>query len=151
MRVKSDSKLHAASKAFLRFLDLGGQLKFADLTPALLRKYVAQSIPVITGLSATYLYRTQRECGENNAYDDVRGEPAGHFVVLCGYDRQRKTLSVADPLLPNPVASTPIYSVDIHRVLNAILLGVLTYDANLLIIRPGRKLRRYVKFDTGRR
>jgi hypothetical protein len=151
MRVKDDPKLHAASEAFLRFLDLGGRLRFTDLTPALLRKYVSQSIPVLTGLSATYLYRTQREYGENNDYDDVRGEPAGHFVVLCGYDRQKKTLSVADPLLPNPVSSLPIYSVDIHRVLNAILLGVLTYDANLLVIRPGRKQRSHAKLDPGRR
>ncbi len=141
MLVKTDPKLQRASEGFLRFLELGGELKFADLTPALLRKYVAQSAPLITGLSSTYLYQTPREFGDNCDYDDVRGEPTGHFVVLCGYDRNQKTISVADPLLPNPVAETQIYAVDIHRAINAILLGVLTYDANLLIIRPGRKSR----------
>ena len=143
MRAKSDPKLHVASKGYLRFLELGGKLRFKDLTPALIRKYVARSIPVITGLSATFLYRTQREVGYNGDYDDVAGEPSGHFVVLCGYSRTNRTLSVADPQLPNPVASTQIYEVGIHRVLNAILLGVLTYDANLLIIQPGKKGRHH--------
>jgi hypothetical protein len=139
MRVKKDPKLHQASEGYLRFLDLGGQLKSDDLTATLIRKYVAQSIPVLTGLSSTYLHQTPREFGVSCDHDDVRGEPAGHFVVLCGYDREKRTLSVADPLSPNPLSEAPIYSVSIHRVLNAILLGVLTYDANLLIIRPGRK------------
>lgn len=149
MAVKDDPKLLQASEAYLRFLDLGGQLKSTDLTPALVRKFVAQSIPVLTGLSSTYLYQTPREYGDNCDYDDVRGEPAGHFVVLCGYDRKNRTVSVADPLLPNPVADTQIYSVGIHRVLNAILLGVLTYDANMLILRPGRKTLHHVKPVTG--
>jgi len=139
MRAKDDPKLHRASEGYLRFLDLGGQLKTADLTPGLLRKYVARSIPVITGLSSTYLHQSPREFGKNCDHDDVRGEPAGHFVVLCGYDQEARTLSVADPFLPNPLATTHIYSVSIHRVLNAILLGVLTYDANLLIIKPGKE------------
>jgi len=143
MRVKDDPKLQLASAGYLRFLDLGGQLTTADLTSALLRKYVAQSIPVITGLSSTYLHQTPREFGENCDHDDIRGEPAGHFVVLCGYNRKEKTLSVADPLSPNPLSAGQIYSISIHRVLNAILLGILTYDANLLIITPGKGVGRH--------
>jgi hypothetical protein len=34
-------------------------------------------------LSATYLYQTKREF--DNEYDDIRGNPVGHFVVICGY------------------------------------------------------------------
>jgi len=104
-----------------------------------LRRYVKRSIPVITGLSSTYLYRTPREYGPNCDYDDVRGEPTGHFVVLCGYNKESRTVQVADPLLPNPVATSQLYDVNIDRVLCAVLLGVLTYDANLLVIQPRRK------------
>lgn len=136
MRVKDDAKLHAASEGYLRFLELGGQLRLEDLTLDLIRRYVKNGLPVITGLSATYLYRTPREYGPQSDYDDVRGEPSGHFVVLCGYDPERRTIAVADPLLPNPVADRQLYEVPIERVLCAILLGVLTYDANLLIIQP---------------
>lgn len=136
MAVKDDPKLQMASRGYLRFLEQGGELRFEDLTPALLRRYLKRSHPVITGLSATYLYRTPREFGPDCRYDDLRGEPTGHFVTLCGYDQSQRSIRVADPLLPNPVAETQIYEVGIERVLCAILLGVLTYDANLLIISP---------------
>jgi hypothetical protein len=138
MQYKKDPKLSAASQAYLDFLDLGGQLRFEDLTSALVRKYLKRSIPVLTGLSATYLYRSAREFGPRADYDDIRGEPSGHFVVLCGYDREERTVLVADPLLPNPVAESQLYEINIDRVICSILLGVLTYDANLLIIQPGK-------------
>ncbi len=139
MTVKKDPRLLVASEAFLKYLDLGGELKFEDLTHSLMRRYLKREIPVITGLSATYLYRTPREFGPTCDYDDVRGEPSGHFVVLCGYDKESRSIRVADPLLPNPVAATSIYEVGIDRVVCSILLGVLTYDANLLVIQPGEK------------
>lgn len=136
MEYKSDDKLHVASNAYLRYLDLGGELRLEDLTPSLLRRYVKRGIPVLTGLSSTYLYRTPREYGPACDYDDLRGEPSGHFVVLCGYNKDSRTVQIADPLLPNPMAPKQLYDVSIDRVLCAILLGVLTYDANLLIIQP---------------
>ena len=139
MACKPDERLQVASRAYLDFLALGGELRMEDLTSRLLRRYVKSSTPVITGLSSTYLYRTPREHGENCDYDDIRGEPTGHFVVLCGYHKESRTIQLADPLLPNPVAHTQLYDVSIERLLCAILLGVLTYDANLLIIRPRRK------------
>ncbi len=92
--------------------------------------------PIITGLSATYLYRTAREYGPGDEYDDVRGEPSGHFVLLCGYDRPKRTVLVADPLLENPISPDLYYEVGIDRLVGSILLGILTYDANLLIIEP---------------
>lgn len=143
MLFKDDPKLHAASRGYLQFLELGGKLCFEDLTLDLIRRYVKKELPIITGLSATYLYRTPREYGPQGEYDDVRGEPSGHFVVLCGYNKKNRTISVADPLLPNPVADQQIYEVPIQRVLCAILLGVLTYDANLLIIQPPSQRNRH--------
>jgi hypothetical protein len=131
---KKSRSLATATDAFLEYLERGGQLRFEDLTTKLIRKYLNKRIPILTGLSATYLYRSMREHGAHSEFDDVRGEPAGHFVVLCGYDKLRHMVLVADPLHPNPVSKTPYYEVDIERLLCAILLGVLTYDANLLIL-----------------
>lgn len=136
MAVKEDPKLHVASRAYLEFLELGGQLRFEDLTKTLIRQYLRRSIPILTGLSATYLYRAAREHGPADEYDDIRGTPSGHFVVLCGYDRERRTVLVADPLVSNPVGSGQYYDIDLNRVICSILLGVTTYDANLLIVRP---------------
>jgi hypothetical protein len=62
--------------------------------------------------------------------------------VLCGYDKQQRKVLVADPYLPNPLADDHYYDVELDRLVCAILLGVLTYDANLLIIEPGRKTKR---------
>ena len=136
MKVKHSRKLHAASRAFLEYLSLGGDLRYADLTGRLIRKYLLRSQPIITGLSATCLYGSPREYGPQSDYDDVRGEPAGHFVVLCGYHRENRTVLVADPLQGRPGGTGQNYEVGIDRVLCAILLGVLTYDGNLLILAP---------------
>lgn len=139
---KQDQKLRVATGAYVDFLQLGGVVRFEDLTTRLIRRYVAAGTPVVTGLSSTYLYRATREYGSENVEDDVRGLPAGHFVVLCGYDKERRTVHIADPLHPNPLGLGNVYAVAIERVLCAILLGVLTYDANLLVIEPRGKRKR---------
>jgi hypothetical protein len=139
MKAKKDPKLHTATEAYLEFLELGGEVRLEDLTTSLIRKYLNKSVPLLAGLSATYLYQSPREFGRDGNWDDVKGESAGHFVVLCGYNRERRTVLIADPLFPNPVSQRHTYIVNIDRVLCAILLGVLTYDASLLIIRPARK------------
>jgi len=99
---KDSPKLRVATDAYLEFLDRGGVIRFRDLTPGLMRGYLKRAIPVLTGLSATYLYRTPRERLSPDEYDDVRGKPSGHFVVVCGYDPKRRHVGIADPLLPNP-------------------------------------------------
>lgn len=134
---KSDRKLLFTTDAYLEFLSLGGWIRFRELTTRFIRETLAESIPILTGLSATYLHRTPREIGDTNHPDDIRGEPVGHFVVLCGYDRRTKRVLVADPLHPNPLSDMSIYEVEIRRVVNAILLGIVTYDANLVLIEPG--------------
>ncbi|MCC6547702.1 peptidase-C39 like family protein [Candidatus Sumerlaeota bacterium] len=136
LKVKRRRRLDFATHGYLEFFNLGGVLKFEDLTPKLIRKYLNERKPIITGLSATYLYHDMREL-PNCEYDDLRGEPAGHFVLLSGYHKENRTVSVADPLAPNPVRGVEqYYEVGIERVIGAIFLGILTYDANLLIIEP---------------
>ncbi len=136
MAVKDDPKLHTTTEAYLEFFRLGGRLRLADLTPALIRRFLKRQLPIITGLSATFLYRSPREFGPNCDYDDIRGEPSGHFVVLCGYDRKTREVLIADPLHTNFLGAGQNYRSPIARVINAILIGVLTYDGNLIIIEP---------------
>jgi hypothetical protein len=102
----------------------------------LIRRYLRRAQPILTGMSATYLHRSAREGGPRDDPDDIRGVPVGHFAVLCGYDQDTRHVLVADPLLPNPVATTHQYAVSIERVICAILLDILTYDANLPILAP---------------
>jgi hypothetical protein len=136
MRHRKEPKLQVASRAYLEYLGQGGEMRFTDLTRGLIRNYLDARLPVLTGLSATYLYRTAREAGPDFHPDDVRGEPAGHYVVLCGYDRERRKVRVADPLSGNPYSGSHVYEVGFDRLLGAILLGNITYDATLLVIEP---------------
>jgi hypothetical protein len=138
LQVKTEGKIALATRAYLDYLQAGGKLGFGDLTPGLLRQHLKKKHPILTGLSATWLYNSAREVGPPMRYDDVRGEPTGHFVVLVGYDPDEREVFVADPLLPNPFSPDHIYSVEIDRLVNAILLGISTYDGNLLILTPPR-------------
>ncbi|MBC8073912.1 MAG: hypothetical protein IAG13_36675 [Deltaproteobacteria bacterium] len=137
---KAVPKLHAATEAYLEYLRLGGEIRFEELSGGLLRRFLARGRPILAGLSATYLYGKSREIGATNEADDVRGEPVGHFVVLSGYDKAHGTVDVADPYKNHRHSDSHHYPVGIDRVLGAILLGVLTYDANMLLVRPPRPL-----------
>ena len=129
------------TNAYLEYLELGGQLKFEVMTASLIRRYLKKSIPILTGLSATYLYGDAREydTGSDLRYDDVRGESTGHFVVLTGYNKEDRSVSVADPLKKNPIASSRYYSVHIYRLVCAIMLGILSYDGDLLILQTKKR------------
>ncbi len=135
---RTATKLQRAIQAYIDIVKAGADLRFEDLTLELITSYLDRSIPIVTGLSSTYLYRCPREMPDGD-YDDVKGDSQGHFVVLCGYDRKNHEVLIADPLEPNPLGKERLYSIDADRVINSILLGVLTYDANLLIIEPKKK------------
>lgn len=148
MAQKNHTRLQIASLGYLNFLAEGGEIRFTDLTPALLRKYLGRGHPIITGLSSTFLYQSAREVPDTNQPDDIAGEPGGHFVVLCGYDSKGAIL-VADPYYANPVAEGQMYQVSEHRLISSVLLGVLTHDANLIVITPSSKKTRQGTGTTG--
>jgi hypothetical protein len=124
-----------ALRAYREFVELGGELVMQDLSAGLLRKYLKRGQPILTGLSATYLYQSARENPETNRDDDIHGEPGGHFVVVSGYDKEAQLAHIADPYR-NPFTAGQYYSVSLERLICAILLGVVTYDANLLVLMP---------------
>ncbi|HTJ51489.1 MAG TPA: C39 family peptidase [Cyclobacteriaceae bacterium] len=129
-------KLQVASRAYIKFLESGGELRYGELNDSLIKDYLKKSVPVLTGLSATYLYGSSREIPKFNVYDSIKGEPVGHFVVISGYDEDENCVYLADPMEPNPIGKGQVYAVSFPRLVNSILLGIVTYDANLLIIEP---------------
>jgi hypothetical protein len=116
-------------------------MHYAELDSALIKKYLKQSTPILTGLSATYLYGTPREIPQFDIYDSIKGEPSGHFVVITGYDEEKDCVYIADPMEPNPLGKGQVYAVSFPRLINSIMLGIVTYDANLLVIEPKKKMR----------
>ncbi len=138
-------RLRTATECYIQYLELGGVLCMKPLDASLITHTISAGIPILCGLSATYLYMESREYtrvegdGETHHADDVAGEPQGHFVVLHGYRDHGQTIQIADPLHPNPIAPTGFYEAPLTRVASAILLGIVTYDANMLMIYPPQK------------
>ncbi|WP_153559002.1 C39 family peptidase [Roseimaritima sediminicola] len=136
-------RLRVSTQSYLRFLSLGGQVQMRPLDEQLIVQSLTQGIPLLCGLSATYLYQECRERshavdrhGISSTQDDIAGEPTGHFVVLHGYDHHSGQVFIADPLHPNPLAPTGKYAAPLSQVAASIHLGILTYDANLLALTP---------------
>src|SRR5690606_34001238 len=44
--VKDHPRLHAATQAYIEFLDLGGELRMEVLTAGLIRKYLKRGVPI---------------------------------------------------------------------------------------------------------
>lgn len=142
LEIKPDIYMAMSTSAMIDFLRLGGKIRFRTLSVRLLQEYFNKKLPILTGLSSTFLYRTPREwftIEGKSIYDDIKGTACGHFVVLCGYDDTHRHVVVADPFKENPISHDNYYKVSSKRLINAIMLGVLTHDANLLIITPKRK------------
>jgi hypothetical protein len=129
-------RFQQVTPGYLEFLKLGGRLRFVDLAPKLLHRILRHRMPIITGLSSTYLYHAAREYGPQDAKDDIRGTPSGHFVVIAGYNAPRRRVLIVDPYQPHPYGATHEYWISIDRAVGAILLGIVTHDANLLIVHP---------------
>ncbi len=56
--------------------------------------------------------------------------------MIAGYDRQKRSVLVVDPYDLHPYGPSHEYWINIDRVLGAILLGIVTHDANLLLVYP---------------
>ncbi len=136
----TDEKRRRAAAAYVQFLEMGGELAFDELRHTLFRNIIDRGHPVLAGLSATYLYRQPRERWDvttnRHVDDDIAGEPTGHFVVISGYANWGRRVTVVDPFEHAPVDATGLIQVDTDRLINAILLGDVTYDAVLLEVWP---------------
>lgn len=136
----TDAKRRGAAVAYVRYLEKGGELAFDELTPALLKTIIDRGHPVLAGLSATYLYGFARERWDEIdgrlVDDDIAGDPTGHFIVVSGYDEWGRRLTVLDPSEHVPATPDGRLTVSAERLINAILLGDVTYDAVLLELWP---------------
>jgi hypothetical protein len=129
-----DPRYGPALEAVEQYVALGGKLVWGDLTPELIGSTLAKGTPLLTGTNGTYLYQCVRETEAGP--DDVRGDPFGHFIVLCGYRSDDQSVAIADPLIDNPLHGTKYYRASVYRLLGAIFLGVSSDDGNLMLIRP---------------
>lgn len=142
LRARADGtpklKLQAACRAYATYLEEGGSLDFSDLSADLLAGIIDRDRPIICGLNSTYLYGDPRARPDDNVDDDVHGDPVGHFLVVSGHDGGRH-FTVTDPSNDAPhLGASDTYPVSARRLINAILLGIVSFDAVLLEIWPER-------------
>jgi hypothetical protein len=132
---RRDAKLREASAAYERFLGSGGRVRMAELEVGLLAGYLERDVPLLAGVSATYLYQSARELPDGS-YDDLRGRPQGHFVVIAGLrnDGRAHEVLIHDPWHDHGRGTRARYWLPLRRFVHAMLLGVLTYDGTLLAI-----------------
>lgn len=134
-RVSQRPRLSRVIAAWIELLEQEGEVRFREFSRDLLVELLAEGRPILTGLSATYLYQTPRERG--SGYDDVGGDPVGHFVVVSGYDPTHDEMVVCDPSTHIPfVHEAGRYPVKTDRLIRSILLGLYTYDAVLMVLDP---------------
>ena len=62
-RVPDDPRFREATEWYLRFLGAGGRIRMEELGGPLIARHLKAGRPVLTGLSATWLYRAPREFG----------------------------------------------------------------------------------------
>ncbi len=132
----ADPRIIYATIAYIRFLELGGVVKFSDLSFELVKKYLKNKIPLLSGISATYFYQSMRDFTNpegREVYDEFAGGPSGHFIILYDYDR-KQNLCIADPYTLQPISRNHYYQVTYNHWLHSFLLGVITYDAEFLAI-----------------
>jgi hypothetical protein len=136
---RPDAKTSLAVRAYAEFLSAGGEIRFDEPRCELLQDYLLKGFPIISGVSATYLYQSKRETEElgDIGYNDLLGQPRGHFVVIEGFDGKMDTVSVADPQYRNP-RSPGCQHLDYPcpHFLNSVLMGSITFDAAFLIVQP---------------
>ncbi|MCC9602178.1 hypothetical protein LOC67_16595 [Stieleria sp. JC731] len=134
-------RLALSTEAYIEYLHLGGHVRMQPLEQNLISRPLSHGLPILCGLSATYLYQEARERESATdptrfVTDDTGGYPVGHFVVLHGYDASSGEVEIADPMHDNPFSNSHQYRAPFTQLSTAILLGIVTYDANLLVIAP---------------
>lgn len=131
----TNQKMMNATEAYIKFLQKGGTIHFSNLTFDTIRTYLDKKIPLLSGISATYFYQNMRDYTDEQdraIYDEWLGKPSGHFVIVTGYEDQQ--LSIADPYTPHPLSRSHYYTVLFSHWLQAHLLGISSYDAELLAV-----------------
>src|SRR2546428_235069 len=80
-----------------------------------------------------------RAAGATHPRHTTGGPPAVFSAAAPAHTHARRRVRVVAPYHPNPSGPAHKYWLGIDRVVPAILLGIVTRDANLLVIYPPQK------------
>lgn len=85
--------LDNVTRYYPEYLEKGGEIKFLPISKELIKKYVYNKIPVLALLSSQLYFKKPRKY--KGEFDDIKGKPHGHWIVISGYDE--KNFIITDP------------------------------------------------------
>ncbi len=103
----------------LEYMKDGGKVTVLNLTTKVLDDYLDQGYVILACLEESWLWG-KRKIADKNIFDDVKGNPRGHFVVL--YDKNDHDYRVSDPYPTGLPGREGTYTVSKDTVLTSILL-----------------------------
>jgi hypothetical protein len=133
-RLKPDPRIYNATEGYLEFLELGGRIRFANPLAVAHRAGAAPALSAADGTLLDVSVPAASRVRSDDRPDDIQGVPQGHFVVIAGWQPDRRRVLVVDPYQPHRYGPALRYWLGIDRVVAAILLGIVTHDANVLVI-----------------
>ncbi|MBT3984899.1 hypothetical protein HOD38_03165 [archaeon] len=85
--------LDNVTKYYSEYFEKDGKVKFLPISKELIKKYIDKKIPVIALVSSQLYFKKARKY--NGKFDDIKGKPTGHWIVVSGYTD--KNFIITDP------------------------------------------------------
>lgn len=122
---------------YVEFIDRGGRIVF-QYNPEqafFTANYYTGVVPLICGLSSTWIHQSKRENPDTGEYDEY-GRMMGHYVVLGGWEWGLNPVrtTVYDPYGSRTLFRSNKYILEYDQLLTAMMLGTNTHEGNLLRI-----------------
>ncbi len=108
-----------SAKYLLKYLKKGGEIKICDLSTKMIDEYMAEGYLLICCLEESWIWG-ERKIKGTNKFDDIKGEPRGHFIIL--YDKEGEDYLVSDPYPTGLKNRNGLYKLDKNKLLAATLV-----------------------------
>lgn len=121
------NKFKKGTRFILAYIKNGGKIKIIDLTTRLIDGYLDQGYLMTGAIEESWLWE-KRKIPKTAEFDDIKGIPQGHFVVLYGHDAEN--YFVSDPYPTGLEGKNGLYKVKKDKF----LVSCLFWEATLLAV-----------------
>ena len=119
IKINKKNKWLKSVKWLISYLKKGGKLKIADLTTSLIDRYLNEGYKVICCLEESWIWG-ERKIEEKAVFDDIKGSPRGHFIIL--YSHTGNEYLVSDPFPTGMKNKEGLYKLNKDKLLVATLV-----------------------------
>ncbi|MBD3280341.1 hypothetical protein GF389_02360 [Candidatus Dojkabacteria bacterium] len=106
-------------KFLIEYIEAGGEIEVDDLSREKISQYLAEGYVVLAAVEQTWLWGKRKVKGKIE-YDDLKGKPSGHFVVI--YKEDGDDFLVSDPYPTGLEGKEGLYRVSKDTMLVSILV-----------------------------